>query len=49
MTTRGFGAAEAQALSHLIAEVLERPNDDASVARVAGEIKALCARFPVYS
>ncbi len=48
MTTRGFDAAEAQALSHLIADVLDKPNDDASVARVAGEIKALCARFPVY-
>src|SRR5207253_6282054 len=49
MTTRGFGAAEAQALSHLIADVLERANDEAAVARVAGEVKALCARFPVYS
>jgi glycine hydroxymethyltransferase len=49
MTTRGFGTAEAQALSHLIADVLERPGDDATVARVAGEVKALCARFPVYS
>jgi len=49
MTTRGFGAAEAQALAHLIADVLERPGDDAAVARAAGEVKALCARFPVYA
>jgi glycine hydroxymethyltransferase len=49
MTTRGFGAAEAQALSHLIADVLDKPADDASLARVAGEVKALCARFPVYT
>jgi len=49
MTTRGFGAAEAQALAHLIADVLERPADEAAVARVAGEVKALCARFPVYT
>jgi glycine hydroxymethyltransferase len=48
MTTRGFDAAEAQALSHLIADVLDKPNDEASVARVAAEVKALCARFPVY-
>ncbi len=48
MTTRGFDAAEAQALSHLIADVLDKPNDEALVARVAGEVKALCARFPVY-
>ena len=48
MTTRGFDAAEAQALSHLVADVLEKPDDDAVVKRVAGEVKALCARFPVY-
>ena len=48
MTTRGFGKAEAERLAHLIADVLDRPGDDAHVARVAGEVKALCARFPVY-
>ena len=48
MTTRGFRRAEAERLGHLIADVLERPGDDANVARVAGEVKALCARFPVY-
>ena len=48
MTTRGFGKAEAERLAHLIADVLDRPGDDANVARVAGEVKALCARFPVY-
>jgi glycine hydroxymethyltransferase len=49
MTTRGFGAAEAQALSHLAADVLEKPHDEATVNRVAGEVKALCARFPAYT
>ncbi len=49
MTTRGFRRAEAEALSHLIADVLDKPGDDASLARVAGEVKALCARFPVYA
>jgi len=49
MTTRGFRRAEAEALSHLIADVLDRPGDEASLARVAGEVKALCARFPVYA
>jgi len=28
--------------------VLERPADDAALARVAGDVKALCAAFPVY-
>jgi glycine hydroxymethyltransferase len=49
MTTRGFRKAEAQKLSHLIADVLERPSDEASLARVAEDVKALCARFPVYA
>ncbi len=49
MTTRGFRAAEARALSDLIADVLERPGDDAHLARIAGDAKALCARFPVYA
>jgi glycine hydroxymethyltransferase len=48
MTTRGFRKAQAQQLAHLIADVLERPFDDAGLARIAGEVKALCARFPVY-
>jgi glycine hydroxymethyltransferase len=49
MTTRGFRRAEAEALSHLIADVLDKPDDDANLARVAGEVKELCARFPVYA
>jgi glycine hydroxymethyltransferase len=49
MTTRGFRRPEAEKLAHLIADVLERPNDEASLARVAREVKALCARFPVYA
>jgi glycine hydroxymethyltransferase len=48
MTTRGFGAAEAQALSHLVADVLEKPHDEATVNRVAAGVMALCARFPAY-
>ena len=49
MTTRGFGKPQAEALAHLIADVLERPGDDKSVARVAEQIKPLCAQFPVYA
>jgi glycine hydroxymethyltransferase len=49
MTTRGFGRAEAEMLAHLIADVLERPVESANLERVAGEVKALCARFPVYA
>jgi len=49
MTTRGFGRAEAEQLAGLIADVLDKPADPANLERVAGEVKALCARFPVYA
>ena len=49
MTTRGFRHAEAEMLAHLIADVLDRPAESANLERVAGEVKALCARFPVYA
>jgi len=49
MTTRGFRKAEAEALAGLIADVLDRPADDANLRRVANDVKALCARFPVYA
>ncbi len=48
MTTRGFGDAEAVQLSHLIADVLDAPQDDKVLARVASDVTAMCARFPVY-
>jgi glycine hydroxymethyltransferase len=48
ITTRGFTEIETEQLANLIADVLDKPTDDAHVARVATEVKALCARFPVY-
>jgi glycine hydroxymethyltransferase len=48
MTTRGFGEAEAEKLANLIADVLEDPAGEATRNRVAGEVQAMCARFPVY-
>jgi glycine hydroxymethyltransferase len=48
MTTRGFGRAEAEKVANLIADVLDAPADEASLARVRKEVEALCRRFPVY-
>ncbi len=48
MTTRGFRTPEAEQLANLIADVLDAPNDDAVIRRVAAEVKKLCDRFPVY-
>jgi glycine hydroxymethyltransferase len=48
VTTRGFRELEAEQLANLLADVLDAPRDDKVVTRVAGEVKRLCARFPVY-
>jgi glycine hydroxymethyltransferase len=48
MTTRGFGEAEAEALSHLIADVLDAPSDEANIGKVRAAVTGLCSRFPVY-
>ena len=48
MTTRGFKEVEAEALGNLIADVLDAHTDDKAIARVAGEVKKLCDKFPVY-
>ena len=47
-TTRGFGENEVKQLSRWIADVLDHRGDEATVARVRGEVEALCRRFPVY-
>ena len=48
MTTRGFGADEARQTAHLIADVLDKPNDAANVQAVRAKVAALTRDFPVY-
>jgi glycine hydroxymethyltransferase len=48
MTTRGFGLAESRAVADLIADVLDRPDDVASLASVRERVAALTRDFPVY-
>ncbi|HNQ48071.1 MAG TPA: serine hydroxymethyltransferase [Hydrogenophilus thermoluteolus] len=48
ITTRGFGEAEAVKTAHLIADVLEAPEDATVIERVKGEVAELCRGFPVY-
>ena len=48
MTTRGFREHEAEQLAHLIADVLDARGDGKASQRVTGEVKKLCAKFPVY-
>ncbi|MBP9528699.1 MAG: serine hydroxymethyltransferase, partial [Laribacter sp.] len=49
ITTRGFKEEEARLVANLIADVLDAPEDDAVIARVAAQVKALTDRFPVYA
>ncbi len=49
MTTRGFRVPEAEILANLIADVLDKPSDEATLRRVQGEAEALCRSFPVYA
>jgi len=48
MTTRGFREAEAERTAHLIADVLEAPQDEAAITRVREQVSRLTRDFPVY-
>ncbi len=48
MTTRGFKEAEAELTGNLIADVLDKPRDEANIASVRERVNALTASFPVY-
>jgi glycine hydroxymethyltransferase len=48
MTTRGLNEFEAEQVANLIADVLDAPADEKVLKRVTGEVKKLCAKFPVY-
>jgi len=48
ITTRGFRELETETLAHLVADLLDAPNDEAVIERVKADVAALTARFPVY-
>jgi glycine hydroxymethyltransferase len=48
MTTRGFKEEQARATAHLIADVLDKPDDEANIAAVRAKVAALTREFPVY-
>ena len=48
MTTRGFNEVDAAKVGHLIADVLDNPNDAATIERVKAEVKKLTDAHPVY-
>ncbi|QLK24549.1 serine hydroxymethyltransferase [Natrinema zhouii] len=48
LTTRGFGPEEIETVAHHIADVLDAPDDDATLERVSESVDDLCESFPVY-
>ena len=49
ITTRGFKELECEHLATLIADLLDARGAEATARRVAGEVSALCSKFPVYA
>jgi len=47
-TTRGFKEEQARATANLIADVLDKPHDEATIAAVRTKVAALTRDFPVY-
>ena len=48
VTTRGFKEEQVRQTAHLIADVLDKPNDDATAASVREKVAVLTRDFPVY-
>jgi glycine hydroxymethyltransferase len=47
VTTRELGVAEMQQIGAWIADVLERPDDEARIARIREQVRELALRFPL--
>ena len=47
-TTRGFKEDQARQTAHLIADVLDKPHDEANLAAVRAKVAVLTRDFPVY-
>ena len=48
MTTRGFQEAQARQAAHLIADVLDQPDDESNLSAVRNKVAVLTREFPVY-
>ncbi len=46
VSSRGMGAAEMNRIAEWMDKVVAAPADDALLAKIAGEVKAMCSKFP---
>jgi glycine hydroxymethyltransferase len=46
ITSRGFGVAEMEQIALWMDAVAGKPDDEALLSQIAGEVKELCSRFP---
>jgi glycine hydroxymethyltransferase len=49
LTTRGMGPAEMKIIARLIVRVLDKPDDEAEISRVRGDVHELASHFPLYA
>jgi glycine hydroxymethyltransferase len=49
VTTRGFGPAEIDLVAGWLADLLEAPASEATIAGVRAGVMNLCSRYPVYA
>ncbi|HEX6926164.1 MAG TPA: serine hydroxymethyltransferase [Longimicrobiaceae bacterium] len=48
LTTRGLGVTEMREIARMIDAVVSAPDDEAVLERVRGEVREICARFPLF-
>jgi glycine hydroxymethyltransferase len=48
LTTRGMGEGEARQIAGFVDEALRKTGDDAALARIHGQVRELCRKFPLY-
>ena len=49
ITTRGFKEAESKQVATWICDIMDNMGDDATIARVKGEVLTLCKKLPLYN
>ena len=48
LTSRGMSEVEMRTIGGWIADILDAPDDEAAIATIRGDVRSLCASFPLY-